>query len=135
VVLAVIDIIIKFLWNNMTDVPFWAAIVGCSGTGKSYINNTILIMVRNMRKTNTTILVGAPSGAAAFNVQESTLHHLLGIGISRPEDNISQKVRDKLQIQVQNLLCLITDKQKHVELKGLSCCRKKHLVHSVQWPK
>jgi hypothetical protein len=45
-------------------------------------------------------LIGAPSGAAAFNVQGSTLHHLLGIGVSRQEDNITQKVQDKLQSQL-----------------------------------
>jgi hypothetical protein len=46
-----------------------------------------------------TSLIGAPSGAAAFNVQRSTLHHLLGIGVSRLEDNITQKVQGKLQSQ------------------------------------
>ncbi len=63
--------------------------MGCGGTGKSYIVNTILTIVRKMTKGNTTILVGATSGAAAYNVQGSALHHLLGIGVSRPEDNIT----------------------------------------------
>ncbi len=93
-VLAVIDTIIKFLCNEELFIPFHATVVGCGGTGKSYIINTILTIIRKLTKRNTTILVGAPSGAAAYNVQGSTLHHLLGIGISRPEDNITQKVRD-----------------------------------------
>ncbi len=92
VVLAVIDTIIKFLWNEESYIPFRATVVGCGGTGKSYIINTILTIVRTLTRRNTTILVGAPSGAAAYNVQGSTLHHLLGIGVSRPEDNITQKV-------------------------------------------
>lgn len=54
-------------------------------------------------------MVGAPSGTAAFNVQGSTLHHLLGIGVTRPEDNITQKVQEKLQSQLKNDLCLIID--------------------------
>ncbi len=66
--------------------------MGCGGTGKSYIINTILTIIRNMTRLNGTLLIGAPSGAAAFNVQELTLHHLLGIGVARPEDNIMQKV-------------------------------------------
>jgi hypothetical protein len=89
VVLAAIDTIIKFLWNEESYIPFWAIVVGCGGTGKSYIINTILTIVRKLTKRNTTLLVGAPSGAAAYNVQESTLHHLLGIQVSWPEDNIT----------------------------------------------
>ncbi len=71
--------------------------MGCGGTGKSYIINTILTMIANMTKSNAPVLIGAPSGSAAFNVQGSTLHHLLGIGVARPEDNITQKVQEKLQ--------------------------------------
>jgi hypothetical protein len=39
------------------------------------------------------------------------LYHLLGIGVSRPEDNITQKVQDKLQSQLKYVLCLIIDKR------------------------
>ncbi len=96
VVLAVIHTIITFLKNDKAYVPIRATIMRCGGTGKSYIINMILTIIRNMTGSNTTSLIGAPSGAAAFNVQGSMLHHLLGIGVSRPEDNITQKVQDKL---------------------------------------
>jgi hypothetical protein len=43
-------------------------------------------IVRNMTQMNDTVEVGAPSGAAAYNVQGSTLHRLLGISVSRPEE-------------------------------------------------
>jgi hypothetical protein len=66
-----------------------------------------------------TILIGAPSGAAAYNVQGSTLHHLLGIGVSRPEDNITQKVRDKLLDRLKNPLCLFIDKRSMLSAKVL----------------
>jgi hypothetical protein len=69
VVLAAIDTIIKFLWNEESHIPFRAIVVSCGGTGKSYIINTILTIVRTLTRRNTTILVGAPSGAAAYNVQ------------------------------------------------------------------
>ncbi len=80
-VLAVIDTIINFIRNEESYIPFRAPVVGFGGSGKSYIINTILTIVRKMTKRNTIILVGAPSGAAAYNVQGSTLHHLLGIGV------------------------------------------------------
>ncbi len=82
VVLAVIDTIVKFLRNDKNYVPFRGTIMGCGGTGKSYIINTILTMIANMTKSNAPILIGAPSGSAAFNVQGSTLHHLLGRWLS-----------------------------------------------------
>jgi hypothetical protein len=111
VVLAVIDTIVKFLKNDKSYVPIRATIMGCGGNGKSYIINTILTIVRQITRSNSTLMVGAPSGTAAFNVQGSTLHHLLGIGVTRPEDNITQKVQEKLLSQLKNVLCLIIDER------------------------
>jgi hypothetical protein len=119
VVLAVIHTIVKFLKNDKSYVPFWATIMGCGGTGKSYIINTILTVMRNMTRSNGTVLIGAPSGAAAFNVQGLTLHHLLGIGVARPEDNITQKAHKKLQRQLKHVLCLIIDERSMLSLKVL----------------
>ena len=84
-----------------------------------------------MTKSNATLLVGAPSGAAAFNVQGSMLHHLLGIGVSRPEDNITQKVQDKLQSQIKNVLCLIIDKRSMLSSKVLSAAERNNPKNSV----
>jgi hypothetical protein len=95
VVQAVIHTIIN-LKNVKAYVPICATILGCGGTGKSYIINMMLTIIKNMTGSNATSLIGAPSGTAAFNVQGSMLHHLLGIGVSRPEDNITQNVQDKL---------------------------------------
>ena len=69
-------------------------------------------------------MVGAPSGAAAHNHQGSTLHHLLGIGVSRPEDNITQKVRDKLLVQLKNPLCLFIDKRSMLNSKVLGAAER-----------
>jgi hypothetical protein len=104
VVLAVIHTIVKFLKNDKSYAAIRATIIGCGGTGKLCIINTLLTIIRNMTRSNATLLVGAPSGTAAFNIQGSTLHHLLGIGVARPEDNIAQKVQEKLQSQLKNVL-------------------------------
>jgi hypothetical protein len=90
----------------------------------SPIINTILTIVKKMTKRNTTILVEAPSGAAAYNVHGSTLHHLLGIQVSRPEDNITQKVRDKLQDRLKNPLCLFIDKRSMLSSKVLGAAER-----------
>ncbi len=124
VVLAVIHTIVKFLKNNKSYVPIQAIIMGCGGTGKLYIINTLLTTIRNMTRSNATLLVGAPSGAAAFNVQGSTLHHLLEIGVAKPENNIAQKVQEKLQSQLSNVLCLIIDKRSMLSSKVLGAAER-----------
>jgi hypothetical protein len=48
VVLAAINTIVKFLQNDTRYAPFRASIMGCGGTGKLYIINTILTIIRNM---------------------------------------------------------------------------------------
>ncbi len=121
-VLAVIHTI--SLKNDKSYVPFRATIMGCGGTGKSYIINTILTIIRNMTRSNGTLLIGAPSGAAAFNVQRSTLHYLLGIGVASPEDNITQKVHKKLQRQLKNVLCLIIDERSMLSSKVLGAAER-----------
>ena len=117
VVLAAVMTVVRFLRNDKHYIPLRATIMGCGGTGKSYIINTILTMVRQMTKSNSTVIVGAPSGSAAFNVQGSTLHHLLGIGVTRPEDNITKKIQDKLQKQLKSTLCLIIDERSMLSSK------------------
>jgi hypothetical protein len=103
VVLAVIHTTVKFCKKDKSYVQIQATMMGYGGTGKLYIINTLLTIIRNMTRSNATLLVGAPSGTAAFNVQGSTLHHLLGVRVARPEDNISQKVHKKIQRSLKRL--------------------------------
>jgi hypothetical protein len=65
VVIAAIDTIVNFLKNDKKYKPLRATVMGCGGTGKSFIINTIISIVRNMTQMNDTIKVGVPSGAAA----------------------------------------------------------------------
>ena len=65
VVIAAIDTIVKSLNNDKKFKPLQATVMGCGGTGKSFIINTIISIVRNMTQMNDTVKVGAPSGAAA----------------------------------------------------------------------
>jgi hypothetical protein len=71
--------------------------MGCGGTGKSFNINTIISLVQKMTQQNDTIQVGAPMGAAAFNVQGSTLHHLLGINMSHPEESLHETTKEQLK--------------------------------------
>ncbi len=77
--------------------PLRAIIMGCGGTGKSFIINTITLIVQKMMQQNDTIQVGAPTGAAAFNVQGSTLHCLLRINVSHPEESLQETTKKQLK--------------------------------------
>jgi hypothetical protein len=94
VVLALINAIVKFLNNYTKYKPLRAILMGCGGTGKSFIINTIISIIQKVTQQNDTIQVGAPTGAAAFNVQGSTLHRLLGIYMSQPEEMLQETTRE-----------------------------------------
>jgi hypothetical protein len=104
--------------------------MGCGGTRKSFIINTIISIVRNMTQTNDTVKVGAPSGAAAYNVQGSTLHRLLGINVSRPEDNLTGLLLENMQECLKHLLCLIIDERSMLSSKVLAAAER-NIRHSV----
>ena len=77
IVYTAVDTIIKFLNNDPSYKPMRATIMGSGGTGKSFVINAIIGMVRTLTSCNNTVQIAAPSGAAAFSVQGSTIHSLL----------------------------------------------------------
>ncbi len=89
----------------------------CGGTGKSFIINTNISIVRNMTQMNDTVKVGAPSEAAEYNVQGSTLHRLLRINVSRPEEKVTGTALENLQERLKHLLCLLVDERSMLSSK------------------
>jgi hypothetical protein len=134
VVIAATDTIVKFLKNDKKYKPLRATVMGCGGTGKSFIINTIISIIRNMTQMNDTVKVGAPSGAAAYNVQGSTLHRLLGISVSRPEEKITGTALENLQERLKHLLCLIIDERSMLSSKVLAAAERnvRHAVYKGQ---
>ena len=128
--IAATDTIVKFLKNDKKYKPLRATVMGCGGTGKSFIINTIISIVRNMTQMNDTVKVGAPSGAAAYNVQGSTLHRLLGISVSRPEEKVTGTALENLQECLKHLLCLIIDERSMLSSKVLAAAER-NVRHSV----
>jgi hypothetical protein len=104
--------------------------MGCGGTGKSFIIDTIISFIRIMTQMNDTVKVEAPSGAAAYNVQGSTLHCLLGISVSRPEENFTGTALENLQECLKHLLCLIIDERSMLSSKVLNAAER-NVQHSV----
>ena len=111
IVYAVVDTVIKFLTNDPDYKPMRATIMGSGGTGKSHIINTIIGMVRKLTGSNDTIQIAAPSGAAAFNVQGSTIHNLLGVRVTSPEKGLTDNAKARLLDQLERLLVLVIDER------------------------
>ncbi len=79
---------------------------------------------------NDTVKVGAPSGAAAYNVQGSTLHCLLGINVSRTDNKLTGTALENMQECLKRLLCLIIDEQSMLSSKVLATAER-NIRHSV----
>ena len=124
IVYTAVDTVLKFLTNDPTYKPMRATIMGPGGTGKSHIVNTIIGMVRKMTNSNDTVQIAAPSGAAAYNVQGSTIHNLLGVRVHKPEKEMTEKTREKLLNQLERLLVLIIDERSMVSSNVLAAAER-----------
>ena len=124
IVYTAMDTIIKFLTNDPSYKPMRATIMGCGGTGKSFIINTIIAMVRKLTSFNDTVQVAAPSGAAAFNVQGSTIHRLLGITPNYEHVKLGEAAKERLKLQLERLLILIIDERSMINSKVLAAAER-----------
>jgi hypothetical protein len=77
-------------------------IMGCGGTGKSVLINTLVSCIRKIFKDNDTVFVTAPTGAAAYNVRGSTIHREFKIkgrdiaGYNKMSDNTKKELMKSL---------------------------------------
>ena len=124
IVYSAVDTVIKFLNNDPSYKPMRATIMGSAGTGKSFIINTIISMVRKLTGSNDTVQIAAPSGAAAFNVQGSTIHNLLGVRVTNPEKGLTDNTKARLLEQLQRLLVLVIDERSMISSKVLAAAER-----------
>ena len=115
-----VDTVIKFLNNNPSYKPTRATTMGSTSTGKSFIINTIISMVRKLTSSNDTVQIAAPTGAAAFNVQGSTIHNLLGVRVTNPEKSLTENTKLRLLEQLERLLVLVIDERSMISSKVLA---------------
>ena len=111
IVLATIDTVWKFLFNDKDYEPLRATITGLGGAGKSFVIKVVTTLVRLLTQRNETVQVAAPTGSSAYNVNGCTLHRLLGIDVNFPTKNLSREQTDALKTQLQRLMVLIIDER------------------------
>ena len=77
------DIIIAHLHSNTQQLPLKLIVQGTASTGKSHLIKTVRnTMVNSMPHGQSPMLLLAPTGVAAFNIQASTIHSSLRIPIN-----------------------------------------------------
>jgi len=62
-------------------------VIGCAGTGKSVLINTVVGCIQKMFQDNNSVVVAAPTGAAAHNVGGQTMHREFKIERKTKQEN------------------------------------------------
>jgi hypothetical protein len=132
VVICALEAVIKFLTNDKSYKPLRATVMGCGGTGKSYIINTLIAMVRRYTRRNDTVRVAAPSGGAAYNVGGCTLHRCLKLSVDPRElaKDLNADKQAELARQIENMLMLIIDERSMIS-SGLLAAAERNVRHCV----
>ena len=136
VVICAMDTIIKFLNNDPDYKPFRATVVGSGGTGKSFIINTLISIIRKYTMCNDSVKVAAPSGGAAYNVQGCTMHRCLSIAVDKKKlcQPLSPERQNDLANQLIHMLMLIVDERSMLNSKILAAAERniRHCVYGQQ---
>ena len=113
IVICALEAVVKFLTNDPTYKPLRATVVGCGGTGKSFIINTLISIMRNYTGFNDTVKVAAPSGGAAYNIGGCTLHRCLNLAVDPDKlaKDLNPDQQKDLSHKLRNLLALIVDER------------------------
>ena len=132
IVICAMEAVVKFLTNDSTYKPLRATVVGCGGTGKSFVINTLVSIMRRYTKCNDSIKVAAPSGGAAYNVGGCTLHRCLKLSVKA--EDLSKPLNDDKQTELsrdlRRLLMLIVDERSMLN-SGLIAGAERNIRHCV----
>ncbi len=121
-----VDTILKLLNNDLSYKLMRETIIGSGGTGKSFVINAIIGMVRTLTICNNTVQIATPSGGADFSVQGYTIHSLLGVRVTHPEKPLTEITKARLLDQLEQLTVLIIDKRSMIGSKVLAAAGKIH---------
>ncbi len=75
-------------------------VIGCAGTGKSVLINTLVACIRKMFKKNDSVLVAAPTGAAAYNIGKGK------------KWSISKKAKEYLHEKLEHTIAVFFDERR-----------------------
>ena len=87
-------------------------VVGCAGTGKSVLINTVVGYIRKIFQNNNSVIVAVPTGAAAHDVGGQTLHREFKIGIGKSKKwNSSKKSKEHMTEKLEHTAAVFIDER------------------------
>jgi len=90
--------------------PLWLTVLGCGGTGKSLLIKTIVAQIRTIFKNNNSVLVTAPTGAAAHNVGGQTIHREFKISVKKKKgSSLANSAKEHLIQKLSQTIALFFD--------------------------
>jgi len=94
--------------------------MGCVGTGKSVLINTIVACIRKIFQDNDSVIVAAPTGAAAHNVGGQTIHRAFKIDVRKNNNNkISALSQQILLEKLQSTIAIFFDERSMISQRVL----------------
>ena len=112
--------------------PLRMTINGQGGTGKSVLLNTITSVVRKFTGCNDSVLVCAPTGTAAFNVNGETVHSMVRMSCNDDEHAvpvIGESTRTHLAAKLKDALVLIADERSMMSCSLLG--KAEHIINET----
>ena len=76
--------------------PLRLTVMGCGGTGKSVLITTVVSYIRKIFQRNNSVLVTAPTGAAAHNVGGQTIHREFKVNYKQEGSKLSNTAKKLL---------------------------------------
>lgn len=132
VMLYIITQLRQLYYNPETFMPVRMTIMGTAGSGKSTLINTLITIIRNMFQCENSVIVGAPTGVAAYNASGATNHHVWNINQSNEaETTISDYVKDELIKQFKSTVMIILDERSMISSSVLGRMERvtRHTMH------
>jgi hypothetical protein len=88
-------------------------VMGCGGTGKSVLINTLVTCIRTIFQDNNSVFVTAPTGAAAYNVGGTTIHKEFKIGIkgNTTGNDLTNHARQELMQKLLKTIAIFFDER------------------------
>lgn len=115
--------------NGENPQPLKVFITGGAGTGKSHLikaiyyeSTRILKRLHPDQPDATTVVLTAPTGVAAYNINANTIHNTFSIGtdLSLPIKNLTEEKINSLRAKLGNLEILIIDEISMVDHRLLT---------------
>ena len=85
--------------------------MGCAGTGKSVLINTVVAYIRRIFQNNNSVIVAAPTRAAAHNVGGQTMHREFKIDMRKKQSSLLTSSKEALMNKLKTTVAAVLDKR------------------------